>query len=301
MKRIITSAILAVSMVFGGGVFAAGYIDTEEHWAEGYIDMLSERGLLNGTGNGYFSPEEYITAEQLTAIMLRAAGAFSAIDEYDGEAYKEYALKKGIITDYDVINWNSSVNRSAAARIIHQTMYIELGERDEDDWSAAQKLADLYSCSTCVNHIAQVYVKGIMQGREDGVFDLYSPMTRAEAAAVTARMTDRELRLETVSEDTDSKSMSITYDDAVKMIEDGAILIDVRSENDYGSYHLPNSINIPLQLIIDDITSFPLPADSTLPLIVYCQYGVKSAKAAELLAKNGRTVYDLGGLDYIEP
>lgn len=298
MKKAIIAALLTASCVFGAAC-AAGYSDTEGHWAEAYIDMLSEQGLINGMENGMYKPEELITTEQLTAIMLRAAGSFSAFEEYDEDLYKEHALNRGIITDYDIINWKNAVERRSAARIIHQTMYYELGERDADDWSAAEALADLYSCNTCVNHIAQVYVKGIMQGREEGLFDLYSSMTRAEAAAVTARMIDSSLRLPA---DGSGKVLeTVSYDEALSMIDKGAVLIDVRSEEEYGKGHLPGSMNIPLARLMDDIESAPLPEDSETPLIVYCSYGIKSAKAAGLLTEAGRIVYDLGGMaDYCE-
>lgn len=298
MKKAIIAALLTASCVFGAAC-AAGYSDTEGHWAEAYIDMLSEQGLINGMENGMYKPEELITTEQLTAIMLRAAGSFSAFEEYDEDLYKEHALNMGIITDYDIINWKNAVERRSAARIIHQTMYYELGERDADDWSAAEALADLYSCNTCVNHIAQVYVKGIMQGREEGLFDLYSSMTRAEAAAVTARMIDSSLRLPA---DGSGKVLeTVSYDEALSMIDKGAVLIDVRSEEEYGKGHLPGSMNIPLVRLMDDIESAPLPEDSETPLIVYCSYGIKSAKASGLLTEAGRIVYDLGGMaDYCE-
>lgn len=296
MKKAIIAALLTASCVFGAAC-AAGYSDTEGHWAEAYIDMLSEQGLINGMENGMYKPEELITTEQLTAIMLRAAGSFSAFEEYDEDLYKERALNRGIITDYDIINWKNAVERRSAARIIHQTMYYELGERDEDDWSAAEALADLYSCNTCVNHIAQVYVKGIMQGREEGLFDLYSSMTRAEAAAVTARMIDSTLRLP--ADGSGKVSETVSYDEALALMDNGAVLIDVRSEEEYGKGHLPGSINIPLARLMDDIESAPLPEDSETPLIVYCSYGIKSAKATDLLTDIGRIVYDLGGMaDY---
>ena len=51
-------------------------------------------------------------------------------------------------------------------------MKIELGVADLQDISAAEELADLYTCHTCVNHIAQVYLRGIMEAQvivRDGV------------------------------------------------------------------------------------------------------------------------------------
>ena len=44
-------------------------------------------------------------------------------------------------------------------------MKIELGVPDLQDISVANVLADLYTCHTCVNHIAQIYLRGIMEAQ----------------------------------------------------------------------------------------------------------------------------------------
>jgi len=83
-----------------------------------------------------------------------------------------YAHVRGWIEDQDERFCDNSLNRQIAARIIHQFMKIELGVADLQDISAAEELADLYTCHTCVNHIAQVYLRGIMEAQvivRDGV------------------------------------------------------------------------------------------------------------------------------------
>ena len=83
-----------------------------------------------------------------------------------------YAHARGWIEDQDERFCNESLNRQTAARIIHQFMKIELGVPDLPDISPANALADLYTCHTCVNHIAQVYLRGIMTAQtveRDGV------------------------------------------------------------------------------------------------------------------------------------
>ena len=83
-----------------------------------------------------------------------------------------YAHTRGWIEDQDERFCNNDLNRQTAARIIHQFMKIELGVPDLQDISAAKILADLYTCHTCVNHIAQVYLRGIMDAQfveRDGV------------------------------------------------------------------------------------------------------------------------------------
>ena len=83
-----------------------------------------------------------------------------------------YGHVKGWLEDQDERFGNNLLDRRSAARIIHRYMKIELGIPDLEDISAANVLADLYTCRTCVNHIAQVYLRGIMEAQvveRDGV------------------------------------------------------------------------------------------------------------------------------------
>jgi rhodanese-related sulfurtransferase len=78
-----------------------------------------------------------------------------------------------------------------------------------------------------------------------------------------------------------------------------AILLDVRTEEEYSETHIEGSTNLPLQKI-EMATS--IITDKNKPLFVYCRSGVRSAKAVAILKKMGYTnVNDIGGiLDYRE-
>ena len=78
-----------------------------------------------------------------------------------------------------------------------------------------------------------------------------------------------------------------------------AILLDVRTEEEYSETHIEGSTNLPLQKI-EMATS--IISDKNKPLFVYCRSGVRSAKAVAILKKMGYTnVNDIGGiLDYRE-
>lgn len=81
-----------------------------------------------------------------------------------------YGHFRGWLEDSDERHPESMLNRQTAARIIHQFMVVELGVRDIADIKEAERLRDLYTCRVCANHIAQVYLRGIMGAREiDGV------------------------------------------------------------------------------------------------------------------------------------
>ncbi|MCR4435133.1 MAG: S-layer homology domain-containing protein [Clostridiales bacterium] len=45
-----------------------------DHWADGVIGLCADKGYVGGTGDGFFSPGESITGEQLMAMLVRAAG-----------------------------------------------------------------------------------------------------------------------------------------------------------------------------------------------------------------------------------
>lgn len=75
-------------------------------------------------------------------------------------------------------------------------------------------------------------------------------------------------------------------------MEKGAVIVDVRSIDEYNDGHIEGSINIPLHLIplrIDEIKSFGS------PIVTCCLSGMRSAQAASVLEKNGIEVINGGG------
>ncbi len=73
---------------------------------------------------------------------------------------------------------------------------------------------------------------------------------------------------------------------------DPPVIVDVRSEKEWNSGHIPGSLNIPLNHLREKIAS--LPADRMI--VVHCEGGYRSAIAASLLAQTGHArVMDLVG------
>jgi len=90
---------------------------------------------------------------------------------------------------------------------------------------------------------------------------------------------------------------TITASDAGAMMEDGApfILLDVRTEEEFLSEHIPGAIWLPQ-------AEFPARLADVLPdravrVLLYCRSGNRSAEAAEaLIALGYMNVYDFGGI-----
>ena len=74
----------------------------------------------------------------------------------------------------------------------------------------------------------------------------------------------------------------------------GAVLLDVRTPEEYRSGHIPGSRNISLQAI-DRVASVAENKDTAL--YVYCQSGARSRQAAGMLKQMGYTnVNNIGGI-----
>ena len=75
---------------------------------------------------------------------------------------------------------------------------------------------------------------------------------------------------------------------------DGAVLLDVRTPEEYREGHIPGSKNVPLQSL-DKVTSFVNNQDT--PVFVYCRSGARSAQAVSVLEGMGYTnVKNIGGI-----
>ena len=73
-----------------------------------------------------------------------------------------------------------------------------------------------------------------------------------------------------------------------------ALLLDVRTPQEYRSGHIPGSQNIPLQSI-DCVQA--VAENKSTPLFVYCQSGIRSRQAAGMLQHMGYMhVKNLGGI-----
>ena len=75
---------------------------------------------------------------------------------------------------------------------------------------------------------------------------------------------------------------------------DGAILVDVRTPQEYREGHVPGSKNIPLQQL-DKISSVTDNKDA--PMFVYCHSGARSRQATAILLHMGyANVNNIGGI-----
>lgn len=81
--------------------------------------------------------------------------------------------------------------------------------------------------------------------------------------------------------------------DIKQLVANGATILDVRTTGEYGSGHIKNSLNIPLQALTASSVAH-LPKDK--PVITCCASGMRSASAKSILVSQGfKEVYNGGG------
>lgn len=80
--------------------------------------------------------------------------------------------------------------------------------------------------------------------------------------------------------------------DFVKLLEEGAIIVDVRTKGEFSSGNIKGSKNIPLQVLPNQLSK--LKKNKTI--ITCCASGMRSNSAKSILLSNGFTyVYNGGG------
>lgn len=78
---------------------------------------------------------------------------------------------------------------------------------------------------------------------------------------------------------------------ARELVQQGALLLDVRTAAEFSSGHLPGAVNVP-------VSELPMKA-ANLKLgrvVVYCASGTRSAVARSILKARGFEAFNLGGM-----
>lgn len=80
--------------------------------------------------------------------------------------------------------------------------------------------------------------------------------------------------------------------DLAGLIHEGAIIIDVRSRNEYQAGHIQGSRNIPLDKIGNEAKRIK---ELHKPVVTVCQSGTRSRMARSILTSAGVETYNGGG------
>ena len=89
---------------------------------------------------------------------------------------------------------------------------------------------------------------------------------------------------------------------AKQLVAAGAVVVDVRTPEEYAGGHVPSAVNLPVQTFAPDDVDKLTGGDKSKPVVVYCASGRRSAKAKAALEAAGYThVVNGGGHDDLVP
>lgn len=79
--------------------------------------------------------------------------------------------------------------------------------------------------------------------------------------------------------------------EAHQAVDDGAVLLDVRTVAEYTQEHLTDAVNIPVEDLEERMQD---ELERDVAVVVYCETGTRSERAAEILRRAGFQVVVLG-------
>lgn len=82
---------------------------------------------------------------------------------------------------------------------------------------------------------------------------------------------------------TEETTREISRDEAQKLIEEGAQLVDVRAEHEWGAGRIAGATHVPLAELAERTGEI----DRERPVVLYCRGGNRSTMAADALAAAG--------------
>lgn len=172
------------------------------NWAKDKIQLLADKGLLLGKGNGKFDPNGNVTRAEFTTMLVRAFNlnastelTFNDVSEnawyHDAiSAAKAYGIVNG--RSASVFDPNAKITREEMASMAANALKAVL--EFENPSNAEELLSKFVDGDKVVavhrTNVAMLKNEGIIQGKGKNNYDPKGTATRAEAAVVLASLVD---------------------------------------------------------------------------------------------------------------
>ena len=168
-----------------------------EDWYSADVAAVYELGLMGGESDGYFNAAGPVTVVQAIIMAARLHSVYSTGScEFDTtgswyEPYVNYARECGIITGEPDLS--AAATRAQFADILSRALPAE--ELEQTNEVAENAIPDVKTGGDYAESIYMLYRAGIVSGSgARGAFSPANSISRAEAAAILARMTDKSRR-----------------------------------------------------------------------------------------------------------
>jgi glyoxylase-like metal-dependent hydrolase (beta-lactamase superfamily II)/rhodanese-related sulfurtransferase len=238
------------------------------------------------------------------ALQPMSREEFKRIVTAEQPEVPSYFIHDAVLNRQERPNLSASLSASLKGLSLDEVLRLEtqgaqvLDVRDAIDFEGAHLVGAInvgiqgkYAtwCGTVLNHTDPIVVIAESGGEEEAVMRLGRIGFDNVAGYLKGGMDALGVRPDLVS-----KIERIT---AVALFEQltttrAATVVDVRGEKEWSARHIDGSLNIPLSRLRERAAEIP----ANLPVVVHCEGGYRSAIAASILARAGRSdVFDMVG------
>ena len=202
-KKLLALLVLAIIFVFPLEMYGLSFSDVpKDHWACKYINDMSERGIINGTPDGKFLPNDAVTREEFSKMFVLALGIeMVPNDNYFQDCEGRWSLEY-VRAAYPYVggspypnqpkrilfNPTAKLQRYEAARALSIYFGYDNTEDHSQLYTMFDDLGNVYTPH--LGYINQVVKHGLMQG-SNFEFMPFGKLTRAEAATLIYRALKR--------------------------------------------------------------------------------------------------------------
>ena len=204
MKKL-TSLLLALIMMItvmmssALSVSAASFGDVKKSdWFYDSVNYVADKGIMKGTSSTEFAPNTTLSRAMAVTLLYRIAKTPSVSgvklpfgDVKSGQWYTDavkWAYDKGVVNGKSntVFGTNDNITRAEFVTILYRyTVNSELMIPVVNPAAIPIDIADIPGYA--FTGVTTMYKGEVVTGREDGRFDSYANMSRAEAAALIER------------------------------------------------------------------------------------------------------------------
>ena len=176
-----------------GDQTAPSFTDVPEGaWYAQYVEKAAQAGLMGGTGDGRFSPEETLSISQVVALCVRLHAQYygnTVPETVDGPWYQgayQYGLEKGLFNRSQL---SSTLANNPASRL-QMVAWLDkaVPEGQKQPIHSEVTIPDVAPTDPGGTEIYKWYKAGILEGDSDHRFNGRSSITRAETAAILCRL-----------------------------------------------------------------------------------------------------------------
>ena len=102
-----------------------------DHWANGYIALAAQQGIVNGYGDGRFGPEDPVKYQEAIKMVVAALGYTPMADANGGYpgGYQVVASQKGILAGISGAKANEPATRGVVAQLGYNSLTVPLMEQ----------------------------------------------------------------------------------------------------------------------------------------------------------------------------